>query len=84
MFEKYIWKKVRLICPIKYTDYLYHGLSIGFNNEMIEAIKNNPYVDIIGEGNHSGITFMRGRFSDWQTWTVIPEWIIDEGAALFV
>jgi hypothetical protein len=31
---------------------------------MIEAIKNNPYVDIIGEGNHSGITFMRGRFSD--------------------
>jgi hypothetical protein len=27
---------------------------------------------------------MRGRFSDWQTWTVIPEWIIDEGAALFV
>ena len=85
MYEQYIWKKARLISLEYPRIYDFEGHHIDFNDEMVRTIKNNPFVDVVWEITLSdGVVLMKARFSDWQVWMVIPDWIIDEGVALFV
>lgn len=85
MFEKYIWKKVRLITLEHSRIYDFKGHHIDFNDEMVGATKNNPFVDIVWEITLSDwAVLMKARFPDWQSRLIIPDWIIDEGVALFV
>lgn len=85
MYEQYIWKRVRLI-PLEYSRmYDFKGHTIDFNDAMVRATKADPYIEILWEMSLSdGVVLMKAEFSDWQVWYIIPDWIIDEGVALFV
>lgn len=85
MYEQYIWKRVRLITLEHSRMYDFKGHSIDFNAAMVRATKYDPYVEVDWEFSlYDGVILMRARFSDWQTWCIIPDWIMDKGVALFV
>ena len=73
--QKYVGMRVKLIVPRdKYTDTEVDNLF--FNDDMIKALKEDPYVDILKvmawwvDGT---IWRLRARFSDGQTWSVVPK-----------
>ena len=79
MYEQYIWKRVRLISLENPRIYGFQGHNIGFNDDMIKTIKNNPYVEVIWETSlFDGVVLMRAEFSDWREWYIIPDWIEDK------
>lgn len=85
MYEQYIWKRVRLITLEYSRMYDFEGHTIDFNVSMVRAIKADPYVEVLWEITLSdGAVLMKARFSDWQVWCIIPDWIMDRGIALFV
>lgn len=85
MYEQYIWKRVRLITLEHSQIYDFEGHRIDFNYEMVRATKNDPFVEVFWEITLSdGAALMKARFSDWQVWYIIPDWIVDSGVALFV
>lgn len=85
--KKYVGKTLRLIIPPTPRDYKYQDKFIRFNEEMIAALERDPYVYVekIAESSlNSGRWLMRARFSDGNVRSVIPEWIIPDGPALFL
>ena len=83
MYEQYIWKRVRLITLEYSRMYDFEGHTIDFNNAMVKATKVDPYVEVLWEVATFGTPLMKARFSDWQVWCIIPNWITTE-TALFV
>lgn len=83
MYEQYIWKRVRLITLEYSRMYDFEGHTIDFNDAMVKATKADPYVEVLWEIATFGPTLMKARFSDWQVWCIIPDWITTE-TALFV
>lgn len=83
MYEQYIWKRVRLITLEHSRIYRFEGHDIDFNDAMVRATKADPYVEVLWEISTFEAILMKARFSDWQIWCIIPDWIIEE-TALFV
>lgn len=85
--KRYVGKPLRLIIPPLPRDYKYQDKFIRFNEEMIAALERDPYVYVekITESSlNSGRWLMRARFSDGNVRSVIPEWIMPDGPALFL
>lgn len=72
--EKYVGKRVKITIPKSpYTDTKENNLY--FNDQMIKALKENPYVDILKVmewWTDGTIWRLRARFSDGQIWSVVP------------